>query len=108
MIASQLSGTQPGRSGSSDSWRIRPPPAAIAVSPLTTRPSSNSATSVTISRVAGSTVPRAPTTRAAISTARGKSFITSASAVSTRFPIGCPFNPSPEPKRYWKMSAISA
>ena len=71
--ASQTSGTQRGRSGSRlDAARIRPPAAAIAVSPLSTRPSANSATSVTSSVVAGSTVPRAPTIRAAISTARAK------------------------------------
>ncbi len=105
--ASHTSGTQRGRSGSRPTRRMRPPAEEIAVSPLITRPSANSATSVTSSLVAGSTVPRAPTTCAAISTARGKSLVTSASAVSTRLPMAWPFSPSPDPKRYWKMSAIS-
>jgi len=79
---------------------MRPPAVEMAVSPLNTRPSSNSATSVTISPVAGSTVPRAPTTRAAISTARGKSLVTSVSAARTRLPIAWPLSPSPESNRY--------
>jgi hypothetical protein len=77
-----------------------PPPRAMAVSPLSTRPSVNSATSVTSSEVAGSTTPHTPSIRAAISTAWVKSRVTSVSAAISRLPIAWPFSPSPVSKRY--------
>ena len=84
--ASRADPTHRGAAGTSETRRMPAPDRIKSDSPSTIRPSSSSADNVTCSAVAGSTRPRAPTTRPAISTARVKSRVTSFSAVSTRFP----------------------